>query len=109
MSDQSPYEEIPSAEDRSWVIQLTYRELLQTPAPFMVGQYGFNGTCNMFPAVTFDNALAIAQQIEDEKQCWTCIIDRNGVQWQAFIALELREDIQASNGQRELFDRSSQS
>jgi hypothetical protein len=69
----------------------------------MVGQYGFNGTCHTFPAVTFDNALAIAQQIEDEKQCWTCILDRNGVQWQAYVALVLRENIQADAGQQTLF------
>ena len=104
MNDQAPFQEIPSAEDRSWVIQLTFSELMRTPAPFMVGQYGFNGSCHYYPAVTWNNALAIAQQIEDEKQCWTCIVDRNGVQWQAYVALVMRETIQADAGQRPLFD-----
>jgi hypothetical protein len=104
MNDQSPYEEIPSAEDRSWVIQETFSELLRTPAPFMVGQFARGCECITHPAVTFDQAAALAEEIERRTACWTCIVDRNGVQWQAFVALELREDIQADAGQRGLFD-----
>ena len=83
------YTEIPTAQERSWVMSLAMDKLRETGAAFMVGQYGFNGTCALFPAQLLAEAHGIAEGIENTTSCWTCICDASGVLWQAYVAMEV--------------------
>jgi len=88
----SAYREIPSAQERSWAIGCTMDELFAGNSKYMVCVLGFTGHMNTHPADTHIEAIRLARAEDKRTGCWTCVCDRQGVIWQAFIAIERIEE-----------------
>ena len=87
MNKRVVFEEIPSAEDRSFVIAATMRAVFDTGARYVVGQFAHVSECITEKAATRWEADALASDIEKRTGCWTCICDESGVLWQAYVAM----------------------